>query len=271
MKNKKYELTIGWLYPELMSTYGDRGNIIVLQKRCERRGINVGIKRIDLGFKINDLKKCDLLFMGGAQDQQQKIVAIDLQKKSSTLKDMIENSIPGLYICGAYQFLGRYYKEAEGAIINGLGLLDLYTESPGENAKRLIGNIATRIDLVGSTHWNYKVRPSNTSSNCDNTLVGFENHGGRTYLGKNIKPLGKVLVGFGNNGKDKTEGVIYKNSFGSYLHGPILPKNPHFTDMLIKLALEKKYPKSPIDLSPLDDSLEIKARNAIAQTLNIKL
>lgn len=244
LKTKDYKLTIGWLYPELMSTYGDRGNIIVLQKRCVWRGIDVEIKKLDLGFKIDDLKKCDLLFMGGAQDRQQKIVSQDFSKeKVKVLKSMVENGIPGLYICGAYQFLGKYYRDADGTVINGLGILDLHTKNPGLGFSRLIGNVAARL-LNGET------------------IVGFENHGGRTYLGKNVKPLGKVIKGFGNNGEDASEGAIYKNSFCSYFHGPILPKNPEFADLLIKLALEKKY-GSPIDLPPLSDTLESKARRSI--------
>lgn len=256
---KRYTLTIGWLYPELMSTYGDRGNIICLKKRCDWRGIITEVKNLDLGFKIDDLRKCHLLFMGGAQDRQQKIVAKDLNKdKVNALREMIDSEIPGLYICGAYQFLGRYYKEADGAIIKGLGMLDLYTENPGENHQRLIGNIAVQI-------LNTKYLILNT------TLVGFENHGGRTYLGKNVEPLGKVIKGFGNNGQDQTEGAIYKNSFCSYLHGPILPKNPHLADYLLDLALQKKYKEEVClaDLFPLDDSLEIKAHNEIAKRLNI--
>ena len=156
---KKYSLIIGWLYPELMSTYGDRGNIIVLQKRCQWRGIKVEIKRLDLGFTINDLKKCDILFMGGAQDRQQQIVAEDLLKKRLTLRKMVNDGIPGLYICGAYQFLGKYYREADGTVINGLGILDLYTENPGVGFSRLIGNSVARV--------------------LDNKIiVGFENHCG---------------------------------------------------------------------------------------------
>lgn len=247
-----FKLIIGWLYPELMSTYGDRGNIIVLQKRCEWRKIKAEVIKLDLHFNPNQLKQCDLLFMGGAQDQQQKIVSDDLAKKQETLKKMVENNTPGLYICGAYQFLGKYYKEVNGAIIPGLNILDLYTENPGENYPRLIGNIIITTQF--------------------GNLVGFENHGGRTYLGKNVKPLGETLVGFGNNDKDKTEGAIYKNSFGTYLHGPILPKNPEFADHLIKLALEKKYNDSPIlSLSPLDDSLETQARKSIAKRIGIDL
>lgn len=252
-----YTLTIGWLYPELMSTYGDRGNIITLQKRCLWRGIPAEIKRLDIGYSERELRACDLLFMGGAQDKQQKIVSTDLKKKTAVLKEMMESETPGLYICGAYQLLGKYYKEADGTVITGLNILDLYTEHPGENYSRLIGNIVIKLDA------------SRYALNAD-TLVGFENHGGRTYLGKGVKPLGQVLKGFGSNGKDQTEGAVYKNSFGTYLHGPILPKNPHFADFLIKKALERKY-KSPIDLSPLNDDLEWQAHKAIAKRLGIDI
>jgi len=250
---KKYSLIIGWLYPELMSTYGDRGNILVFQKRCEGRRIKLEIIKLNVGFTDTDLKKCNLLFMGGAQDKQQQIAAFDLMKKKKILREIIENGTPGLYVCGAYQFLGEYYKDADGTVIKGLGILDLYTENPGVNFSRLIGNCSVKM-ADGST------------------IVGFENHGGRTFLGKQVKPLGKIMKGFGNNGRDGTEGAVYKNSFGTYLHGPILPKNPVFADNLIKIALEKKYGVSPaINLSPLDDSLEKKARNAIANRLGVKL
>ncbi len=254
---KKYSLTIGWLYPELMSTYGDRGNIIVFQKRCEWRGIKTEVLRLDLHFNPNQLGQCNLLFMGGAQDKQQQIVAEDLSKKRDVLKEMIENGIPGLYICGAYQFLGKYYKEADGSIMPGLDILDLYTVNPGSNHPRLIGNIVAEI-------LNAKYLIHNTP------LVGFENHGGRTYLGKNVKPLGKVIKGFGNNGEDSSEGAIYKNSFCSYLHGPILPKNPNLADHLIMLALRKKYDDDEICLADLDDSLEKKAKANILHKLRLK-
>lgn len=247
-----YSLTIGWLYPELMNIYGDRGNVIVLQKRCEWRGIKTKVLELNVGFEKQDLVKCDLLLMGGAQDKQQEAVAKDLFGKQSILKKLIEDNIPGLYICGAYQFLGDYYKEANGNKIKGLGIFDLYTENPGENSERLIGNAAFKSDIQ------------------DMRIVGFENHGGRTYLGKTIKPFGKVLKGFGNNGKDKLEGAIYHNSFGTYLHGPILPKNPLFADFLISKALEKKYNKQ-IELKILDDDLENQARLTIAKRLGITI
>lgn len=249
-----HELTIGWLYPELMSTYGDRGNIITLTKRCEWRDINVKVQRLDVGYKIEDLRKCDLLFMGGAQDRQQQIVEKDLREKAKTLSEMIEKDIPGLYICGAYQFLGKYYKEADGTMLDGLGLLDVHTENPGMHVPRLIGNIVANVVIDG----------------VDRTVVGFENHGGRTYLGENVQPFGRVLSGFGNNDTDKTEGAVYKNSYGSYMHGPILPKNPHIADLLIKKALEVKY-KKIVDLSPLEDGLEWEAHSAIARRLKIRI
>jgi CobQ-like glutamine amidotransferase family enzyme len=248
-----YHLNIGWLYPELMSTYGDRGNIISLTKRCEWKNISVSIINLNTGFDKNDLKKCDLFFMGGAQDRQQEIVAKDLKEKTKLLSNIIRSGIPGLYICGAYQFLGKYYKNANGSIIKGLGIIDVYTENSGN--KRLIGNIL--------------IKPEINNLN-DATFVGFENHGGRTFLGKNAKPFGRVITGFGNNGIDKTEGAVYKNSICSYLHGPILPKNPELSDYLIKTALERKYRKI-IKLKEFDDNLEIMARKAIAERLRVKV
>lgn len=251
---KRYVLTIGWLYPQLMSTYGDRGNIITLTKRCEWRDITVTVTKLDIGFPEKDLLSCDLLFMGGAQDKQQKIVSEDLKSKAESLAKQIESEVPGLYICGAYQFLGKYYKEADGTKLDGLGIFDLYTENPGVNHPRLIGNLAAEITMPNTK---YEIR---------NTIVGFENHGGRTYLGKNMKPLATVTKGYGNNGTDGTEGGIYKNSFGSYMHGPILPKNPHVADHLIKLALEKKYNRT-MELKALDDSLEWQAHKALLEKI----
>lgn len=245
----KQQLTIGWIYPKLMNVYGDRGNIITLQKRCEWRDIEAEIKYLDAPLLVEDLEKCDLLMMGGAQDEQQEIVSRDLKKKSKALKSAIEKGIPGLYVCGAYQFLGNYYKEADGTKIPGLGIFDLHTINPGK--ERLIGNLAVQTDFVGK-------------------LIGFENHGGRTYLGKNIKPLGTVVSGFGNNGEDKIEGAVYKNSIGTYFHGPILPKNPELADYLIKTSLKVKY-KEDFELKKLDDSIAENARKVIAKRLSIAI
>lgn len=250
------KLTIGWLYPQLMSTYGDRGNIITLQKRCWWRGIDAQVLIMDVGFKEENLTKCDFFFMGGAQDTQQKIVSEDLKKKSKTFSSLINEGLPGLYICGAYQFLGNYYKESDGTKIEGLGILDLYTENPGPQHPRLIGNIIFDPKIQGEFGMK--------------KIVGFENHGGRTYLGENVKPLGTVSKGFGNNGKDETEGAIFKNSLCSYLHGPILPKNPELADFFIRTALERKYNKK-IRLQNLDDKFEQKAREVVAKRLKVDL
>lgn len=250
------ELKIAWLYPDLMSTYGDRGNIICLVKRCEWRGIEAKAREIILESSPQKLKECDLIFMGGAQDRQQKIASDDLHKnKGPVLKEMIEEGIPGLFVCAAYQFLGHYYRPAEGEDILGLGIFDLYTRHFGKDKPRCIGNVVAQLE-------------DSLSISNNRMIVGFENHGGRTYLGKNVKPLAKIIRGFGNNGEDGTEGAVYKNALGSYFHGPILPKNPHLADYLIKVALCKKYQKE-IKLSPLDDTLEWETHKKVLQKLNV--
>lgn len=260
----KYTLTIGWLYPDLMNIYGDRGNIIVLQKRCEWRGISVVIKKIEVGSTEKDLASCDLLMMGGAQDSQQTIVAKDLQKKKKTFSKMIENGVPGLYICGGFQYLGQYYKEADGTIIDQLGILDVYTENPG--GERLIGNIAIEVNPVILNSFQNPNRIPDQVRNDRFIFVGFENHGGRTRLGSDVIPLGRVLKGYGSNAEDGTEGAVYKNSIGTYFHGPILPKNPELADWLITKALEKKYNKE-FELTKLDNTFADIARKVILAKL----
>lgn len=251
---KNLSITIGWLYPELMNIYGDIGNITTLTKRSNWREIKSNVKILNIGFDIKSLESCDILLMGGAQDRQQIVVNEDLKRIKVKLKNKIEDGTPGLYVCGGFQFLGKYYKEADGKVVEGIGLFDLYTINPGESSKRLIGNMIFYPEVNG----------------LDQPIVGFENHGGRTYLGKNIKPFGKVQSGFGNNGEDKTEGAQYKASFGTYSHGPILPKNPQFADYLIKSALENKY-KKQIELIQLDDVIEQKARDVIAKRLQVEI
>lgn len=281
MKNsEKYSLTIGWLYPELMSTYGDRGNITVLQKRCEWRGIKTELLPIDQTTAVSKLKSIDLLFGGGAQDKAQEIVMQDLTKKAKAIKDLIDSDVPALFVCGAPQLMGNYYEPAEGKRINGLGIFDMVTKHPGEKQDRLIGNLVAHVianevtcpPVPGDGRREQspsEIAASSSTPRNDIFLVGFENHGGRSYLGKNVTPLAKVIKGFGNNGEDGTEGVVYKNALGCYLHGPLLPKNPVIADFLIAKALEVKY-KKEITLEPLDDSLEEKAQKAILHKLGVE-
>ncbi len=249
MNNK---LVIGWLYPELMSTYGDRGNIFVLTKRSEWRGIEVEIKPIEFKTTEKEMESCDLIFGGGAQDRQQTIVIADLLKKGPTLKKLFDRSVPGLFVCGSPQLLGHYYMTGDGKKLDGLGIFDMESKHFGKSKPRCIGN------LVGEL----RTENSMTKEIEKKTIVGFENHGGRTYLGKGVKPFAHVKHGFGNNGEDGTEGAIYKHCIATYSHGPFLPKNPHIADWLIAKALEVKYEKK-IELKPLDDALEWQAHEAI--------
>ncbi|MBU1472833.1 cobalamin biosynthesis protein CobQ [Patescibacteria group bacterium] len=227
---------IAWLYPDLMSTYGDRGNVIVLQKRCLWRGIPAEVVLVTLETGVAKLRNCDMIFMGGAQDRQQKLAGEDfLKNKGPVVKEMVESGIPALFVCAAYQFVGRYYKPYQGENIPGAGIFDLVTEHPGDQGKRMIGNVTARI-----------VNPPELSGTI---IVGFENHGGRTHLGPMMKPFAKVIKGNGNNGDDGWEGAVYKNSIGSYFHGPILPKNPVIADWLLE--------KVTGPLKPLDDVREL--------------
>ncbi|MDP3973908.1 MAG: glutamine amidotransferase [Candidatus Daviesbacteria bacterium] len=233
------KLTIGYLYGDLMNIYGDTGNIIALKKRCEWRGIEVVDKNISIATLLSK-GDCDLFFFGGGQDQQQEVVAKDLVKsaKGKVITSEIERGVPLLSICGGYQLLGEYYKPHKGPKLPGVELFGAYTVA---GDKRMIGNITTE-SMFGK-------------------LVGFENHSGKTYLKKGSTPLGMVIKGFGNNGEDKTEGCIYKNAIGCYMHGSLLPKNPRLADWLIKKALEVKYGKN-IELKPLDDTFELQVHQS---------
>jgi len=267
----KLLLTIAWLYPELMSTYGDRGNIIVLKKIANDNGIDIEILRIDQNANNSKLKDADFIFMGGAQDLQQEIVNKDLnENKSQVLTRLIKEGTPGLYVCGAYQFLGKYYKDKYGNKIEGLGVFDMHTES-FKTKSRLIGNVVTQplfnIHHVSETNQEVPTDSSLLRSNNSSYLVGFENHGGRTYLGKSATPFAKVIHGYGNNGEDKTEGIQFLNSFGTYMHGPILPSNPEFAIYLLEIALVKKYSKR-IEIN-FDNSIAQKAKLAILSRLNV--
>jgi hypothetical protein len=253
MKKQKRSIILGWLYPTLMSTYGDRGNVICLSKRCLWRGIDLKILRIDVSTSAEELKNVDMFFGGGAQDWEQEIVMRDLSReKGKVMKEKIKNNIPALFVCGAPQLMGRYYEPSEGKRIYGVEIFDMVSIHPGKNVVRCIGNIVAKFQLDGLNGY----------------IVGFENHGGRTYLGKTARPFAQVVKGYGNNGTDGTEGVIYKSAIGCYFHGPLLPKNPRVADWLIKKALEVKY-KEKIELLPLNDVLEEKAQDFMLNRLKI--
>ncbi len=213
-------LTLGHLYPDQLNLYGDRGNILTLQQRCHWRGIDLRVVELGIGDAL-DPDAYDMLFIGGGQDRDQAPVAQDLyETKSIGMWAAIEDDMPVLAVCGGYQLLAHYYRPATGPDLKGLGVFDAWTIHRGARAPRCIGDVALS--------WNGQ------------TLVGFENHGGQAYLGT-AKPLGKVLKGYGNNAQDGTEGAIYRNAYGTYLHGSLLPKNPHFADYLLKLALKRSY------------------------------
>jgi lipid II isoglutaminyl synthase (glutamine-hydrolysing) len=257
-------ITIGWLYPELMSTYGDRGNIFVFKKRCEWRTINANVVNIDFKTSSKEIESCDLIFGGGAQDRQQGIVINDLLKhKGPILKQLFDTDIPSLFVCGAPQLLGHYYMTGDGTKLTGLSIFDMVSRHFGKSKPRCIGNTVCEInDQLPMINDHLSM----TNGKKKNTIVGFENHGGRTYLGSGVKPFAKVIKGYGNNGEDGTEGAVYKNCIATYSHGPFLPKNPHIADWLITKALEVKY-KKPITLEPLDDTLEWKAHEAMIKRL----
>ncbi|MCX5781014.1 MAG: glutamine amidotransferase [Firmicutes bacterium] len=239
------KFVIAHMYPDLMNLYGDRGNLICLQMRLGWYGHECQIIRLDLEDDL-DCAGIDMLFMGGGSDREQGLVYHDLIQKSNQLLAEIEKGLPMLCICGAYQLLGRYYKSLDGQVMEGLGFYDFHTES---HKGRLIGNIVIEGEISGRK----------------STMVGFENHGGRTYFdGKGMQPLGTVIKGYGNNGEDKTEGLRCKNLVGTYLHGPLLPKNPALADFFIQAMAERKGLKLE---RVLDDTIENLAHEQVKKKI----
>ncbi len=229
----KLKLNITWLYPGEMSTYGDRGNILTLKKRCEWRDINVEVDEIGLRENLRE-DWTDIYFFGGGQDLSQIEVSKDLKRyKKQFLAEEAKNKKVFLGICGGYQLFGHYYRDGDGNELEGLGILDVTTNASKE---RMMGNLLVEPNFLKEK------------------LVGFENHSGKTTLGERAKPFGNVIVGSGNNGDDRTEGAIENNVHGCYLHGPVLPKNPSFADYLIKLALQNKF--GDLDLKFINDNEE---------------
>ena len=228
------------LYPKEMNLYGDHGNILSIKRRCEWRGIKANVIHYEPGDPLqNDI---DIIFGGGGQDSGQSKIEKDLAKIAPYLKDKIDHDTPTLVICGLYQLFGHYFETAEGQKIEGIGILDITTVG---GPTRLIGNITINTPEFGE-------------------VVGYENHSGLTHLGENAIPFGTVTNGAGNNDEDYTEGVRYRNCIGTYLHGPLLPKNPRITDFLIKKALENKTGKTQ-NLQVLSDQIEQRAHKVAAK------
>lgn len=235
------ELTLVHLYPTLLNLYGDRGNIITLKRRCAWRGIDLKVVEVGLheSFPEGDV---DLLFMGGDQDREQSVVVDDLRRNhQAQLERAVDDGVPFLAVCGSFQLLQKFYRPADGPDLHGVGIFNAHTIHPGHHVPRCVGNVVVE--------WQ------------DATIVGFENHGGRTYLESGVESLGRVRRGFGNNGEDGTEGARVVNTFGTYIHGSLLPKNPEFADYLLSLALRRKDPGAV--LLPLDDDLEHLAHDAV--------
>ena len=237
-------LKILYLYPDTLELYGDYGNIQVLKYRLEKRGINAIIEQYSIRDNPPDFNSYDLVFAGGGADQEQGILADDLIKYKDNIREAITNGVFFLLICGAYQLFGKYYKSADGDIVPGLEIFNYYTEAINDRKKRCIGNIVIDVNLNGKT----------------TKIIGFENHGGQTFDVSN--PFGKVLYGNGNKFKDVEEGFFQKNVIATYLHGPLLSKNPDLADYIIKHCLDRKY-KNDFVLEPLDNNFEELCRNQL--------
>ena len=238
------KFTVGWLYPDLMNIYGDRGNILTLLRRAEWHGFEASVVELGRGA-ATQMDEVDVFFFGGGQDREQALIYDDLRQfKQASLQQAVANGAQVLAVCGGYQLLGHYYQTGDGERYDGIGLIDVRTEA---GKKRFIGDVVVLSAIDGLT-------PS--------TLVGFENHSGRTFLGPNAKPLGKVLKGHGNNGSDHQEGCVQGGVIGTYMHGSLLPKNPHLADHLIAGALRRRGGGA---LSHLDDSAELAAHGWILQ------
>jgi CobQ-like glutamine amidotransferase family enzyme len=234
------------LYPDLMNIYADRGNLLVLERRCRWRGIDFSVTASGLGDRL-DPDAADLFYLGGGQDRDQKLCALDMAEvKRDALHAAADRGAVILAVCGGYQLLGHSYQLGE-EILPGVGLVDLVTVR--SDAPRLIGNVAIEVELELGTR---------------RVLAGFENHGGRTRLGAGESPLGRVLKGYGNNGEDGYEGVRRGSVIGTYLHGPLLPKNVWFADWLIQTALDRGEP-----LEPLEDRLEAAAHAEARQAAGV--
>lgn len=240
------KLKICHMYNDVLNLYGDRGNIICMRKRLNWRGIDAEIVKLPVG-EFSTLADCDIVFIGGGQDFEQEVLLDDLHRgKDREIKAAIEDGVTFLTICGGYQMMGSYYETYDHVRCDFIGAVDFHT-------------VGSRQRMIG----NYKFRCSDSAGG--STVVGFENHSGKTWLGSGVEQLGHVLAGFGNNGEDGTEGVHYKNLIGTYSHGPLLPKNPEFCDRLLLGALSRKY--GITELEKLNDTAETAAHDAMCRKI----
>jgi len=237
-------LKIASMYPELLNLYGDCGNVAVLKKRCEWRGIEAEVADVRHDAGAAAFGDVDIVLIGGAGDREQGIACELLRRGSRELRAFAEDGGVVLAVCAGMQMLGRSYATSEGEV-EGLGLLDLWTEHAEE---RVVGNVLLETKV------------------CEEPVVGYANHAGRTYLGAGAEPFGRVLHGLGNDGTKGAEGCLWRNVLGTYLHGPLLPKNPGVADWLLARALERRYGSSEA-LTPLDDSVELAANRVMAQRM----
>ena len=237
-------VVVGHLYPDYLNIYADRGNMAVLERRAAWRGIDFEYRTIGMGEPVSPGEH-DLYYIGGGQDREQALVANDLEQKGHALVEAVANGAAFLAVCGGYQLLGQYYRDRSGAELPGIGLLPHHTVA-GE--RRMIGDVLLECELESGER---------------RTLAGFENHAGRTYLDEGGVPLGRVVAGFGNNGEDGFEGARVEGAVGTYLHGPLLPRNPWLADWLLARALARKLGEAP-KLKPLPDEFESRAQRVSA-------
>lgn len=249
------KLSIGYFYQKELNLYGDTGNIEILVSRAKNRGIDVTVTNITSETILDaaTMRSFNLVFMGGGPDSGQEKMYEDLAtNKKPFLKEYIENDGVALFICGSYQLLGHYYKFSDGNVLEGLGIFDLYTQHFGHSKPRSVGNISCELSQAVLEDPVFK-----NVNHIGDSIVGFENHGGMTFLKDSTRAFASVTKGFGNNMEDSTEGYHYKNSFGTYFHGPFLSKNAHVADYLLAKALKVD------NLEKLDDTMITNAHTAL--------
>ncbi len=232
------QLHIAVLYPQLLNLYGDRGNARAIERRCARRGIDTSTTHVEIGDRWSP-HDADIILVGGGQDREQRRVESDLQQRADDLRNYVADDGVTLAVCGGFQLFGQHYRGYDGDVMQGIGVFDAVATHPGPQIARCVGNVVALWE--------------------GETVVGFENHGGRTYLNEGQQAFADVVSGFGNNGGDGLEGARVRNAFGTYLHGAVLPKNPHLADRLIALALERRYGAASAQLEPIDDLAAVRA------------